>query len=77
MSGAAEHLLPRQFHFHRTLDNFRRHRRENCVGPNRTFAAERAANKGTNHVHVFLLQAERVRYRALRALHILSRIVYG
>ena len=44
--------------FHRNARDFRAHRGEQDVHPDRAFAAERPADERTDHAHIFHFKAE-------------------
>src|SRR5205814_7223353 len=75
MTGAAEHLVAREFQFHRATYNFCRHCSENRMWPHRAFTAECTSNEGTNHAHVFTRKSERVRDDTLRAFYVLGGVI--
>ena len=72
-----EHLRPRHRELHRLADHLRRHRGERRRRPGVALAAKAAADIGTDHVHIGLLDAEQRGQRLLRAGNALRRCPDG
>ena len=77
MADRREHLAAVEHELDRPTELARRHRGQHDMRPDRTLAAEAAADERRDHVHVFDGMPNRLRERLAAAEHALRRVVDG